>query len=295
MIQQLEYCEECPRRCGALRTETTGNGVCGMGLFPKIARAALHYWEEPCISGKNGSGAVFFSGCGLRCVFCQNAEISFERKGKTVPPGRLADIFRELVAQGAHNINLVTASHFTDAVLEALREYRPPVPVIFNSSGYETLETLRRLEGWIDVYLPDLKYMRPEVSARYSGAPDYFQFASAAIREMVRQTGAPVYDSDGILQQGTLVRHLILPGNTRNSIEVLNWLKEFLPDTPVSLMAQYIPCGRAADYPEIDRRITKREYRKVLDHLFYLGLDGYVQERTAARKEYIPSFLQEGV
>ena len=295
MIRQIAHCEVCPRRCGALRMEETGAGVCGMGTFPKIARAALHMWEEPCISGTKGSGAVFFSGCGLRCVYCQNTQISFDRQGKTVSPGRLADIFRELVTQGAHNINLVTATHFIDAVLEALREYRPPVPVVFNSSGYETIETLRRLEGWVDVYLPDLKYIRPEVSMRYSGAPDYFQFASDAVLEMVRQTGPPVLNSDGMMERGTLIRHLILPGNTRNSIEVLNWIKENLPDTPVSLMAQYIPCGRASGYAEINRPITKREYQKVLEHLFFLGLDGYVQERTAAKKEYIPSFLLEGV
>ena len=266
-----------------------------MGLSPKIARAALHRWEEPCISGKNGSGAIFFSGCGLQCVFCQNEEISFKKQGKTVTPERLAEIFRELVTQGAHNINLVTASHFVEAVLEALRRYRPPVPVVYNSSGYETLETLRRLEGWVDIYLPDLKYVRPEVSARYSGASDYFQYASAAVKEMARQTGPSVFDENGMLQKGTLVRHLILPGNTRNSIEVLDWLKENLPNTQVSLMAQYVPCGRAAEYPEINRPITRREYQKVLDHLFFLGLDGYVQERAAARKAYIPAFSLEGV
>ena len=295
MLEYLKGCVACPRRCGAQRSRELGAGFCGGGLFPKVARAALHAWEEPCISGTRGSGAVFFSGCGLGCVFCQNQEISRGQKGAVITPKRLAAIFQELVEQGAHNINLVTAGHFVEAVLEALRHYRPPVPVVYNSSGYEALETLRRLEGWVDVYLPDLKFVRQEVSSRYAGAPDYFAYASAAIREMARQTGPAVFDKEGLLVRGTIVRHLILPGNTRNSIEVLNWLKENLPGVPVSLMAQYIPCGDAARYPEINRTITRREYQKVLDHLFSLGLDGYVQDRSAARRAYVPSFSLEGV
>lgn len=288
-------CSLCPRRCGAERTVEAGAGFCHMGTDPVVARAALHFWEEPCISGKNGSGTVFFSGCPMGCVFCQNYEISAERFGRRITVDELSAVFERLEKQGAHNINLVNPTHFVPAILEALRIRKPAVPVVYNSSGYERVETLRLLEGYVDIYLPDLKYKDGQVAARYSGAADYFSYASLAVEEMVRQTGPAVYGADGVLQRGTVIRHLILPGHTRNSIAVLQWLAQQLPQVPVSLMAQYLPCGKASDYPEINRPITKREYHKVLNFLFELGLDGFVQERSSAVKEYIPSFHLEGI
>ena len=297
MPELIESCNLCPRMCGARRDAKRGNGYCRMGAMPVVARAALHFWEEPCISGTKGSGTVFFTGCSLQCVFCQNEQISVRREvGRTLTARELSDVFFRLVEQGAHNINLVNPTHFASGIAEALR-FRPlPVPVVYNSGGYERTETLRMLEGLISIYLPDYKYRDSALSQRLSGAADYPEHAAEAILEMVRQTGPASFDGDGMLQRGTIVRHLILPGHTRNSIEVLDWLKENLPEgTLVSLMAQYVPCGRAADYPEIDRRITKREYEKVQQHLFALGLDGYVQERKSAKKDFIPPFDLEGL
>lgn len=297
MPELIESCNLCPRMCGARRDAKRGNGYCRMGAMPVVARAALHFWEEPCISGTKGSGTVFFTGCSLQCVFCQNEQISVRREvGRALTARELSDVFFRLVEQGAHNINLVNPTHFASGIAEALR-FRPlPVPVVYNSGGYERVETLRMLEGLISIYLPDYKYRDSALSQRLSGAADYPEHAAEAILEMVRQTGPASFDGDGMLQRGTIVRHLILPGHTRNSIEVLDWLKENLPEgTLVSLMAQYVPCGRAADYPEIDRRITKREYEKVQQHLFALGLDGYVQERKSAKKDFIPPFDLEGL
>ena len=297
MPELIELCNLCPRMCGARRDAKRGNGYCRMGAMPVVARAALHFWEEPCISGTKGSGTVFFTGCSLQCVFCQNEQISVRREvGRALTARELSDVFFRLIEQGAHNINLVNPTHFASGIAEALR-FRPlPVPVVYNSGGYERAETLRILEGLISIYLPDYKYRDSALSQRLSGAADYPEHAAEAILEMVRQTGPASFDGDGMLQRGTIVRHLILPGHTRNSIEVLDWLKENLPEgTLVSLMAQYVPCGRAADYPEIDRRITKREYEKVQQHLFALGLDGYVQERKSAKKDFIPPFDLEGL
>ena len=296
MPELIELCNLCPRMCGARRDAKRGNGYCRMGAMPVVARAALHFWEEPCISGTKGSGTVFFTGCSLQCVFCQNEQISVRREvGRALTARELSDVFFRLIEQGAHNINLVNPTHFASGIAEALR-FRPlPVPVVYNSGGYERAETLRMLEGLISIYLPDYKYRDSALSQRLSGAADYPEHAAEAILEMVRQTGPASFDGDGMLQRGTIVRHLILPGHTRNSIEVLDWLKENLPEgTLVSLMAQYVPCGRAADYPEIDRRITKREYEKVQQHLFALGLDGYVQERKSAKKDFIPPFDWRG-
>ena len=297
MPELIELCNLCPRMCGARRDAKRGNGYCRMGAMPVVARAALHFWEEPCISGTKGSGTVFFTGCSLQCVFCQNEQISVRREvGRALTARELSDVFFRLIEQGAHNINLVNPTHFASGIAEALR-FRPlPVPVVYNSGGYERAETLRMLEGLISIYLPDYKYRDSALSQRLSGAADYPEHAAEAILEMVRQTGPASFDGDGMLQRGTIVRHLILPGHTRNSIEVLDWLKENLPEgTLVSLMAQYVPCGRAADYPEIDRRITKREYEKVQQHLFALGLDGYVQERKSAKKDFIPPIDLEGL
>ena len=293
---RIEHCVLCPRRCGVSREAEEGHGFCQMGADAVAARAALHFWEEPCISGTRGSGAVFFTGCSLQCVFCQNYEISEQRKtGKRLTPQELSNVFQRLVSQGAHNINLVTGTHFVPAIVEALSLWKPPVPVVYNCGGYETLETLHMLEGLIDIYLPDLKYAHDDLALRFSGAGDYVEVAHAALLEMVRQTGPAVYDDDGIMQKGTLVRHLMLPGHTKDSMAVLDWIAAQLPDVPVSLMAQYIPCGKAKQISELNRRVTRREYEKVQNHLFDLNLDGYVQEMESASKNFIPSFQMEGL
>lgn len=292
----IETCTQCPRNCRVRREETEGKGFCRMGALPVVARAALHQWEEPAISGTRGSGTVFFTGCSLQCVFCQNYSISTRREvGKVVTPRELHDIFLRLIEQGAHNINLVNPTHFALPIAEALAMEKLPVPVVYNCGGYESLETLQKLEGLVDIYLPDLKYATDELGQKYSGAPDYFTRASAAILEMVRQTGPARYTDDGMMKSGTLVRHLILPGNTRNSIAVLHWLHDHLPENPVSLMSQYVPCGRAEEFPEINWTITRREYEKVRDVLFELELDGYMQGRSAAKKDFIPPFSLEGL
>lgn len=294
-------CTLCPRRCGAPRTVRKGTGFCRMPYGPVVARAALHKGEEPCISGdpdaRGGSGTVFFSGCSLSCVFCQNAPISHEKFGKTITSARLAEIFRELVEQGAHNINLVNPTHFVPAILDALALYRPPVPLVYNSSGYERVETLRRLDGVVDVYLPDLKYAGAGLSADLSGAGDYTAFATEAILEMVRQTGPMRLDDKGFAVRGTMVRHLVLPGHTKDSLRVLDWLSEHLPaGTFVSLMFQYTPMTVVPGHPELSRRLTPRECRKVWDYLLEKGLtDGYVQQRGSAGSTFIPSFDLTGV
>ncbi len=294
---RIEHCTLCPRACGATREETSGAGFCGMGANPVVARAALHFWEEPCISGKRGSGTVFFTGCSLKCVFCQNYQISTKREvGKSISVQELADLFDRLAAQGAHNINLVNPTHFALPIARALQLRKPPIPVVYNSGGYETLETLQMLDGLIDIYLPDFKYINNELAQKYSGAANYTETVQAAVLEMARQTGPAQFDADGMMTRGTIVRHLILPGNTRNSIAVFDWLGANLPEgVLVSLMAQYVPCGRAADYPDLNRKITKREYEKVQEHLFRLNLDGFVQEKKSASQSFIPPFNLEGV
>lgn len=289
-------CRLCPRNCGVNRTRGQ-RGVCGMGDEITAARAALHFWEEPPISGKRGSGAVFFSGCSLGCDFCQNTEISHERFGKAVTPARLRAIFEELIAQGAHNINLVTATHFLPSILPAL-EPKLPVPVVYNCGGYESLETLKRLEGKVDVYLPDLKYAESDLAEKLSHAPDYFPVACRAIDEMVRQVGKCEFDEEGMLKKGVIIRHLILPGQVQNSLKVLDYVAEHFEKGTVllSLMAQYVPSGRVKHTPPFDRSITEEEYQSVVDWLYMLGLtDGFLQERTAATAEYLPDFSLEGV
>ena len=296
---EIKNCLLCPRQCGVFRSAGEGSGYCGMGANAVLARAALHFWEEPCISGTRGSGAVFFTGCSLKCVYCQNYEISTERNvGKSLTPQELAGTFQRLADQGAHNINLVNPTHFAAAVIEALRIWKPAakIPVVYNTSGYERVETVRALRGLVDIYLPDFKYAESQMSLAYSGAEDYALVAKAALLEMAEQTGKPVFGSDGMLRSGTMVRHLILPGHTRNSLMVLEWLAENMGERAlISLMAQYVPCGKAPDYPELNRRITQREYEKVQQRLLELGLDGFVQERSSSKKEYIPDFNLEGV
>ena len=287
-------CSDCPRACGARRAET-GAGFCGMGAEPVIARAALHFDEEPIISGTRGSGAVFFSGCALRCRFCQNYPISHGGFGQRVGVDRLREIYRELIAQGAHNINLVNPTHFSRAILESLDE-SPSVPIVWNSSGYEKVETLRQFDGKVQVYLPDLKYIDAETARRYSAARDYFDFAGPALKEMLRQTGPVVLDEDGIIVRGTIVRHLILPGRAEESMRILDWIAANLPGAWVSLMAQYLPFGDVEGIDALDRRLYPEEYDAVVDHLMALGLeDGFVQELSSSDEKYIPAFDLTGV
>lgn len=291
-------CAACPRQCNAERESGLPSaGVCGMPADFVVARAALHQWEEPCISGQNGSGTVFFSGCSLRCVYCQNQKISLGRFGAPVSADNLMRMFDRLIAQGAHNLNLVNPTHYAPMLAQVLRRYRSPAPVVYNSGGYERVETLRALEGLVDIYLPDLKYVDSAVSLRYSGAADYFANASQAILEMSRQVGTAVFDENGLMKKGLIIRHLILPRNTAQSLRALDWIHENLPKgTLVSLMCQYTPCGDLSACPELARRITRREYEKVVDHLLELGLTGgYLQEPSSAREEYIPPFDLTGV
>ncbi len=285
-------CSICPRRCG-VRRDADHPGFCGAGWEPVVARAAPHFWEEPCISGTRGSGAVFFAGCALRCVFCQNHAISAGGRGKAVSPERLREIFRALEAQGVHNLNLVTASHFLPGVLKAL-DPPPAVPVVWNTGGYESVPALQALAGKVQVYLPDMKYADPALARRLSGAEDYPRTAKAAILEMFRQTGPYVLDGDGMLVRGVMVRHLVLPGELDNTFGVLDWLAEsFRPgDILVSLMGQYTPNGHGGP----DRRLTEEEYRRAVDYMAALGLlEGYTQDLTSAEAEYTPPFDGTGV
>ena len=287
-------CTLCPRRCGAERTETEGHGFCGMPAGLRVARAALHLWEEPPLSGTRGSGTVFFSGCTLRCCYCQNREISAGGFGRAVTTGRLREIFEELIAQGAHNINLVTPTHFLPWILPAL-EPRLPVPVVYNCGGYESVETLRLLEGKVDVYLPDLKYADAALAARLSAAPDYFPAATAAIREMFRQTG-PYVMEDGLLKRGVMIRHLVLPGQLDNTRRCIDWVAQtFSPGQVLfSLMSQYTP--QPGSEGPLGRHVTAGEYRSAVDYMKNCGItDGFTQERTAAREEYTPPFDLTGV
>ncbi len=284
-------CNLCPRACGAERTEHSGNGFCQAGTLPVVARIAPHFGEEPCISGTKGSGTVFFSGCTMRCVYCQNHEISFTGKGITLTPRQLADGYKRLEERGVHNINLVTADHFAEAVAESLSIYRPEIPVVYNCSGYTSPKTLSILDGLVDVYLPDFKYADDALARKLSHAPNYVNTALAAIKEMMFQTGLPKYDDDGIMQSGVLVRHLVLPAHTRNSIEVLRLLsRHFNRQLPVSLMCQYVPCGKAKNDPKLGRTITKREYDKVKRVLFELDLDGFTQDLSSATEDAIPEW-----
>ena len=290
-------CDLCPRRCGALRDETQGLGRCRMPSVPVAARAALHHWEEPPISGSRGSGTIFFSGCSLGCVFCQNQEISHRDFGKAVSLERLVQICDELIAQGAHNINFVNPTHFAHAVRALLTRHPLPVPVVWNSGGYDRVETLRALEGLVNVYLPDLKYLDPDTAGRYSAAPDYPEAAQAAIREMVRQTGPCQFDGEGLLRRGTVIRHLILPGQVGQAKAVMDWVAREFPRGTVlfSLMSQYTPWGDLSACPELDRRLRPGEMRAAREYMENLGLDGFTQERTSAREEYTPPFDLTGI
>ena len=288
-----EKCNICPRKCGADRSKNTG--VCSVGKEIKIARAAPHFWEEPCISGTKGSGTVFFSGCNMKCVFCQNYEISSGGKGKVVTPDRLAEIYYELIEQGVHNINLVTPTHFSKQIIKTLEKHLP-VPVVYNSGGYDSVETLRMFEGKVQIYLPDLKYMSSALAEKYSKAKDYPEVAKKAIREMFRQTGEFILDDDGIMQKGVVIRHLMLPGQLENTLDVIDWVSDEFGDKVIfSLMSQFTP-NENCTLPELQQTITQEEYNKAVDYMYLCGIENaYVQDFSSAKKEYTPPFDFSGV
>ena len=321
----MDYpCMGCPRECRADREH--GTGFCGGGALPKIARAALHFWEEPCISGVNGSGTVFFSGCSLRCVYCQNRKIALGDVGTTVSVERLSEIYLELQEQGAHNINLVTPAHETDAVVRSLERAKRQglkIPVVYNTGSYEKVENLKRLEGLVDVWLPDLKYYSPELSARYSSAPDYFEVAKTAIAEMYRQAGTPVFvplrndtnhggitdaevnsqeaeDEMQLIKRGVIVRHMVIPTHTADSKKIVEYLyRTYGDDIFISIMSQYTPVidtETAKEYPELARKLTEREYDSVVDYAIELGVENaFIQEGDVAEESFIPAFDGTGV
>lgn len=289
-------CTLCPRRCGVDREEAFG--FCGVGSSLKAARAGLHFWEEPCISGFGGSGAVFFSGCNLGCIFCQNREISRGAKGKEITVNRLREIFDELIRQGADNINLVTPTHFADRIIEALSAEKLPVPVVWNTGGYEDTDTLKRLEGLIDIYLPDYKYAKSDLAGRFSKAPDYPVRAWDAIEEMYRQVGKYCTDEDGMLTRGMIIRHLVLPGHIDNTLDVIDRITgRFAEDEVlISLMSQYTPPKTPLPFPELNRRLTEEEYNEAVDYLYLCGIEnGFVQELSSAKEEYTPDFDLTGI
>lgn len=287
-------CNQCPRKCNIDRSSNLG--YCKAPDNFKVARASVHYWEEPCISGKNGSGTVFFSGCNLGCVFCQNNEISHGCKGLEITDNHLIKIFESLTEQGVNNINLVNPSHYVLQLKRVLKSWKSPVPIVYNTSAFDSVDSLKELNGLVDIYLPDFKYLRPDKAQKYSKAQEYPHVAIKALDEMRRQVPNYVFDDNAIMQKGMIIRHLILPANTNSSIEVLDYLAEHFKDTYISLMAQYTPCGDLNSYKEINRKITKREYDKVLNHALNLGFDKiFVQELESASEEFIPDFDFRGV
>jgi putative pyruvate formate lyase activating enzyme len=294
----MDNCKLCPRKCGADRIKNFG--FCGTGNKVVVARASLHKWEEPCISYKNGAGTVFFSGCNLHCCFCQNAQISNRLFGKEINDRELGEIFLRLQDIGADNIDLVTPTHFIDNIINALDmvKHRLDIPVVYNSGGYELTETIDRLNGYVDIYLPDIKYYSSEISAKYSRAPDYFDVASQAVLSMIKQAGPLKYNDDGGLTRGTIIRHLVLPSHRHDSIKIMDWIAENTSknDILVSIMNQYTPFDFISDeYPELKRRVTKMEYNSVADHAAMLGLNGFTQQKSSASEEYLPAFDLTGV
>ncbi len=294
-------CNKCPRKCNKERVEgnTASYGYCQVSVRPKVARAALHFWEEPCISGEEGSGTVFFSGCNLRCVYCQNVEIAAGVRGKEISVERLAEIFLELQEKGANNINLVTPSHYYLQIKEALLLVKEKlhIPVIANTSSYDSVEVLQELEGLIDIYLADYKYAASNLAAKYSRAADYPQVAAAALKEMFRQVGEPEFDDRGIMKKGIIIRHLLLPGCGEDSKAVLCYLYETFGDSVfISIMNQYTPLPHVERYPELNRGITEEEYEEIVDYAIELGIEnGFIQEGETAQESFIPAFDGEGV
>lgn len=298
-MNKYENCLLCPRKCGINRS-TGQTGVCGVSSEIKVARAALHYWEEPCISGKRGSGAVFFSGCSLHCVFCQNREISDGKEGKVISKERLSDIFMELADKGANNINLVTPGQYIPDIVWAVNDAKSrgmKLPIIYNTSGYENVTELKLLEGIVDVYLPDFKYMDSTLSARYSRAKDYPSVAKQALSEMVRQQPDVVIDdATGLIQKGVIVRQLLLPGHVNDAKAVLKYLYDTYHDhVYISMMSQFTPIA-LKDYPEINRTVTRREYERLVDYAIKIGItNAFIQEGDVAKDSFIPAFDCEGV
>lgn len=295
----LSACTICPRECNVNRNEGK-KGYCRENAEVEVSRAALHMWEEPCISGEEGSGAVFFSGCAMGCVFCQNHAISDGTVGKRVSIERLAEIFLELQQQGANNINLVTPSHYVVQVIEAIKKAKESgltLPIVYNSSGYEKKETLQLLDGIIDIYLPDFKYMDEALAKRYSKASNYAKYAKEAIAEMVRQVGTPVFDERGMMRKGVIVRHLALPEAEKDSKAIIQYLYEtYEDDIYISIMNQYTPLEGVKDYPEINRKLTEAEYEELVDYAIDLGVEnGFIQEGETAEESFIPVFDYEGV
>lgn len=295
----LKDCVLCPRNCHTDRTNGK-RGYCGVSDELIVARAALHMWEEPCISGEKGSGTVFFSGCAMGCVYCQNYSIAKVLNGKRITIDRLSDIFIELQNKGANNINLVTPSHYVPQIIEALDKAKNKglvLPVVYNTSGYEKVETIKALEEYVDIYLPDFKYFNSDIGKRYSNCPDYFSYASAAIEEMVKQKPIPVFDDRGMMKQGVIVRHLILPGYLEDSKSIINYLyKTFNDHIYISIMNQYTPLENVLAYPEINRKITEKEYDELVDYAISLGVEnGFIQDGETASESFIPDFDNEGV
>lgn len=290
-------CDLCPRKCGAKRTETTNNGgYCKAPESVVVSRAALHFWEEPCISGQNGSGTVFFSGCSLSCVYCQNREISQKINGKRITVLRLAEIFKELELSGAENINLVNPTHYVTQIAKAFEIYKPSIPIVYNSGGYESEATLAVASKFVDVFLMDLKYLDSEKALRYSNAPDYPVVASKAILRCADIVKENIFDQNGMCKKGLIVRHLILPRSTNDAINVIDWVENNVPWAVLSLMSQYTPCGDLKEFPEINRRITVREHNKVLDRAAESKIEKiYTQELSSVGEQFIPSFDLTGV
>lgn len=292
----IKQCILCPRKCRIDRTKM--NGYCGEKAVVRVARASLHMWEEPCISGENGSGTVFFSGCPLKCVFCQNRSIALGSKGKELTIMQLSELFRLLQKKGANNINLVTPTHFVPQIAEALRHAKAlglTIPVVYNSSGYECVETLSALDGLIDIYMPDMKYYSVQLSKKYSNAPDYFEKTSYALTEMVRQTNTMFFQG-GLMKRGVIVRHMVMPGCTKDSMAVIKYLYDTYGSTIyMSIMSQYTPPKDFTGFPEIDRCITNREYEKVVDYAVSLGVENaFIQEGKTAEESFIPDFDDNG-
>lgn len=298
MLDLLKNCKICPRQCGINRYE--GKGFCGAGASIAAAKAFLHQWEEPCISGKIGSGTIFFSGCNMTCVFCQNHKISQENLGKEISTGRLTEIMLELQEQGAANINLVSPTPYALHIIEASASAKKmglSIPILYNTNGYETVETIALLKGTVDVYLPDIKYYSDTYAVRYSGSGKYFDHASKAVLEMHKQVGFPIFDENGIIEKGVLIRHLILPDLLEDSKKILDWIKDNLgAKAYVSLMCQYIPLYKASSYEEINRKLEDWEYDLIIDHFFKIGLEnGFVQEHSSAESDYVPDFDLTGI
>lgn len=294
MFEKLIECNICPNNCKVNRVEGKV-GVCKANSNVKIALASLHYFEEPCISGKKGSGTVFFSNCNMKCKFCQNYKISAQSKGKEISIEELAQNFLELQEQGANNINLVTPTIYAYQIIEAIKIAKIKglkIPIIYNSNGYESLETLKALKGYIDVYLPDLKYYYDDIAFKYSGVKNYFKYATEAIKEMCNQVGEPKFDENGIIKKGVIIRHLVLPNNIENSKQVLKWLKNNIDERIyISIMAQYFPCYKAKEIEELSRKLTKEEYEEIENFVYELDIkNGYMQELGEHEEEYVPDF-----